>query len=91
MQVLYSSLHNLDLSQNEPIRKDIPSDFESFIHAYIEFATASNDTSREYTVRDKNRTVVSCISDLFNDALEQEDVITNHEVPDSVSDSIALT
>ena len=90
MQVLYSSLHNLDLNQNEPIRKDIPSDFGTFIHAYIEFATASNDTSREYTVRDKNRTVVSCISDLFNDALEQEDVITNHEVPDSVSDSIAL-
>ena len=90
MQILYSSLHNLDLNQNDPIRKTIPSDFGAFIQAYIEFATASNDTSREYTVRDKDRTVVSCISDLFMDALGQGDVITNQDVLNSKSDSIAL-
>ena len=90
MQILYSSLHNLDVNQNQSIRKDIPSDFGAFMQAYIEFTTFSNDTSREYTVRDKNRTVVSCISDLFKDALGQGDVITNKDVPDSMSDSIAL-
>ncbi len=90
MQILYSSLHNLDLNQDEPVRKDIPSDFESFMQSYIEFATSSNDTSREYTVRDKNRTVVSCLSDLFGDVLKQGDVITDPSVSDSMSDSIAL-
>lgn len=90
MQVLYSSLHNLDLNQDEPVRKDIPSDFGSFMQSYIEFATSSNDTSREYTVRDKNRTVVSCLSDLFGDVLKQGDVVTDPSVPDAMSDSIAL-
>ncbi|MBQ8306772.1 MAG: hypothetical protein IJX90_11220 [Blautia sp.] len=90
MQVLYSSLHNLDLNQDEPVRKDIPSDFGSFMQSYIEFATSSNDTTREYTVRDKNRTVVSCLSDLFCDVLKQGDIVTDPVVPDSMSDSIAL-
>lgn len=90
MQVLYSSLHNLDVNQDEPVRKEIPSDFGSFMQSYIEFATSSNDTTREYTVRDKNRTVVSCVSDLFSDVLKQGDIITEPDVPDTMSDSIAL-
>ena len=90
MRVLYSSLHNLDLNLDEPIRKDIPSDFESFIQSYIEYATSTNDTSREYTVRDKNRTVVSCLSDIFSDVLKQGDIITDLNVSDAMSDSIAL-
>ena len=90
MRVLYSSLHNLDLNQDEPVRKDIPSDFESFIQSYIEYATSTNDTSREYTVRDKNRTVVSCLSDIFSDVLKQGDTITDLNVSDAMSDSIAL-
>lgn len=90
MQVLYSSLHNLNLDQDEPVRKVIPSDFESFIQSYIEFATSSNNTSREYTARDKNRTVVSCLSDLFGEVQKQGDVIKDSSVPDAMSDSIAL-
>lgn len=90
MQILYSSLHNLDMNQDDPIRKQIPSDFGSFMQSYIEFATSSNDTSREYTVRDKNRTVVSCLSDLFSDVLKQGEVIMESDIPDSMSDSIAL-
>ena len=86
MRVLYSSLHNLDLNLDEPIRKDIPSDFESFIQSYIEYATSTNDTSREYTVRDKNRTVVSCLSDIFSDVLKQGDIITDLNVSDAMSD-----
>lgn len=90
MQVLYSSLHNLDLNQDEPVRKEIPSDFGSFMQSYIEFATSTNDTSREYTVRDKNRTVVSCLSDLFSDVLKQGDIVTDSSVIDAMADSIAL-
>ena len=75
---------------DDPIRKQIPSDFGSYMESYIQFATSSNDTSREYTVRDKNRTVVSCISDLFSDVVAQDDVETEPEVPDSMVDSVAL-
>ncbi len=90
MQVLYCSLHNLDLNQEEPVRKDIPSDFGAFMQSYIEFVTSSNDTSREYTVRDKNRTVVSCLNELFGDVLRQGDMVTDLSVPDAMSDSIAF-
>lgn len=90
MQILYSSLHNLNMEADEPIRKRIPSDFESYMESYIKFATTANDTSREYMVKDKNRTVVSCVSDLFLDVIHQGDVITEPDLPDSMSDSIAL-
>ena len=90
MQILYSSLHNLDMNQDEPIQKEIPPDFDLFMQSYVEYVTSLNDTSREYTVRDKNRTVVSCLSDLFIDVLKQGSVITAAEVSDAMSDSIAL-
>ena len=48
MQILYSSLHNLDLAKDSPIRKKIPSDFTTFMDAYVEFATTENKNSREY-------------------------------------------
>jgi len=90
MQILYSSLHNLNMEADDPIRKEIPSDFGPYMESYIEFATTSNDTSRQYTVKDKNRTVVSCVSDLYTDALRQGDVITESDVQDAMADSIAL-
>lgn len=90
MQVLYSSLHNLDMNQDMPIRKSIPSDFSSYMEAYIKFATKDNDTSREYTLVDRNRTVVNCISSIFSDILMQGGVIANSEDADEYSDSIAL-
>ena len=34
MQILYSSLHNLDMNQDDPIRKQIPFDFGSFIEKF---------------------------------------------------------
>ena len=90
MQILYSSLHNLNMELDDPIRKEIPPDFGPYMESYIEFATKSNDTSREYTVKDQNRTVVSCVSDLFLDALRQGNVIAEEDILDSKSDSIAL-
>ena len=35
MEILYRSLHNLDLSMEDPVRKEIPSDFDSYITEYI--------------------------------------------------------
>ena len=48
MQILYSSLHNLDMAQDRPVRKAIPADFNSYMDAYIKFATTENNSSREY-------------------------------------------
>ena len=90
MQILYRSLHNLDMNQDVPIRKTIPADFNSYMHDYIEFATTKNDSSREYKPIDVNRTVLRCISLIFSDVLHQGDVITDATELDELSDSIAL-
>ena len=71
MKVIYSSLHNLDLNTENPVNKEIPEDFDSYMESYIQFATAANPSSREYTVIDDNRTVVNCIIQIFS--LAQQD------------------
>ena len=76
MQILYSSLHNLDMAQDRPVRKTIPADFNSYMDAYIKFATTENDSSREYNPIDSNRTVLRCVSTIFTDVLHQGDVVT---------------
>ena len=48
MEILYCSLHNLDLGKDDPVRKEIPSDFNSYISEYVSFATTENKTSRIY-------------------------------------------
>lgn len=60
MEILYRSLHNLDLNMDIPIRKEIPSDFNSYIARYINFATTENKISRMYSVPNHNTTVVHC-------------------------------
>lgn len=90
MRILYSSLHNLDMNQDSPIRKAIPEDFSSYMDAYIKFATTENDSSREYNPVDANRTVLRCISSIFTDVLHQGDVVTDASELDEFSDSIAL-
>ena len=79
MQILYSSLHNLDMAQDRPVRKTIPADFNSYMDAYIKFATTENDSSREYNPIDTNRTVLRCVSTIFTDVLHQGDVVTDSE------------
>lgn len=58
MEILYRSLHNLDLSKDAPVRKEIPSDFNSYITEYINFAANENKTSRIYSVPDHNTTAM---------------------------------
>lgn len=90
MQILYSSLHNLDMAQDRPVRKAIPADFNSYMDAYIKFATTENDSSREYNPIDANRTVLQCVSTIFADVLHQGDVVADSEGLDEHTDSIAL-
>lgn len=90
MQILYSSLHNLDMNQDTPIRKAIPADFNSYMDAYIKFATTGNSSSREYNPIDVNRTVLRCITSIFSDVFHQDDVIIDVDELNELSDSIAL-
>ena len=82
MRVLYSSLHNLDMNQDNPIRKNIPEDFNSYMDVYIRFATSENDSSREYNPFDANRTVLRCVSTVFSNVLHQGDVVTASDALD---------
>lgn len=68
MEILYCSLHNLELGMDASIRKEIPSDFNSYITEYINFATTENKVSKMYSVPDHNTTVMHCIADLNADA-----------------------
>ena len=90
MEILYRSLHNLDLGMDNPVRKEIPSDFDSYIAEYIHFATSENKTSRMYSVLDHNTTVMHCIADLVADVVRQGNIVTDDDtVPLELSDSIA--
>jgi hypothetical protein len=89
MEILYRSLHNLDLNKEEPVRKEIPSDFNVYIADYIHFATTENKISRMYSVPDRNTTVMHCISDIAADIVRQGNVLTDETVSMELSDSIA--
>ena len=83
MDILFKSLHNLDLESDEPVSKEIHADFESYLQEYIAFSTTENDTKRDYTLRDENTTVVRCVADIISG------VIAGLEDLGSLSDSIA--
>lgn len=89
MEILYRSLHNLDLSIENPVRKEIPSDFNSYIVEYIKFATTENKVSRIYFVPDHNTTVMHCIADLSADVVRQGNTVIDKTIPLELSDSIA--
>lgn len=81
MEILYRSLHNLDLSMEDPVRKEIPSDFDSYITEYINFATNENKTSKMYSVPDHNTTVMHCIADLAVDVIQQGNMTADENLP----------
>lgn len=87
MEMIYKSLHNLDMDKDTPIRKQIPVDFNSYMEAYIKFATSENDSSRDYEPIDTNRTVLMCVSSIIKGTVLLKDDKAKH---DSLSDSIAL-
>ena len=67
MEILYRSLHNLDLSMDNPVQKEIPSDFDSYIAEYIRFATSENKASKMYFAPGHYTTVMHCVADLTAD------------------------
>ena len=89
MEILYCSLHNLDLGKDDPVRKEIPSDFNSYIAEYVNFATTENKTSRMYSVPDHNTTVMHCIAELVAGVGRQGNKVTDDAASSELSDSIA--
>lgn len=89
MEILYRSLHNLDLRMDDPVRKEIPSDFDSYITEYIRFATAENKTSKMYFVPDHNTTVMHCVADMAADIIRQGNRAADETLPLELSNSIA--
>ena len=89
MQILFSSLHNLDLAQDDPVKKDIPDDFKPFIERYINYACNENKTFRLYIVSDINRTVVNCISKLCWESVKSTGNESVEKAQQSFTDSIA--
>lgn len=89
MEILYRSLHNLDLSLDNPVQKEIPSDFDLYIAEYIRFATTENKISRTYFVPDRNTTVMHCVADLAADVIQQGNMVVDEALPLELSDSIA--
>ena len=85
---LYTSLHNLDLEEDAPIRKDISTDFDEFIKGYIK-TTINSKTSRDYTIRDPNRTTINCVSKILEEVLRQGKVLSDKKNVDELADSIA--
>jgi hypothetical protein len=57
---------------------------------YIEFATKENDSSREYTVIDANRTVMNCVTSMYSQIISQSECGFDKSIVDELSDSIAL-
>jgi hypothetical protein len=90
MQIIYQSLHNIDLNKERPIRKKMPSDFKEFIENYVEFATTENNSSRDYIPIDPNRTVINCVGQIFKNSYEQNDEVSDDTELVSLTDSIAL-
>lgn len=89
MEILYRSLHNLDLSMDNPVQKEIPSDFDSYIAEYIRFATFENKASKMYFVPDRNTTVMHCVADLTTDIIQQGNMAADDTLPLELSNSIA--
>lgn len=89
MEILYRSLHNLDLSMDAPVRKEIPSDFNTYIVEYINFAASENKTSRMYSVPDHSTTVMHFVAELVAEVVRQGNMVTDETVALKLSDSIA--
>jgi len=49
----FRALHNIDLSQNHIISKEIPDDFAAFTNDYLKYAR-DNEVTKKYSVIDPN-------------------------------------
>lgn len=88
MRVIYSSLHNIDLSAENPVNKVIPEDFDSYMESYIRFAATENPSSREYTEIDHNYTVVNCIKQIYSLAEYGYERPTLQQIEEGIEDRI---
>lgn len=87
--ITYKALHNIDLTSDSIVAKQIPPDFASFTNDYLLFAR-NNGSTKTYTAIDHTTQVINCVLQLvnlvvFSDAVTQAIV----EQLESLSFSIA--
>lgn len=68
----FRALHNIDLTRNLVASKQIPPDFAAFTNDYLAFAR-ENETSKRYTAVDTNTQVLSCVCQILQIALSNEE------------------
>lgn len=86
---LFRSLHNVSVSDNAVVRKEIPNDFGTFMNEYIRFAR-QNDTTKRYSVHDMQTQVVNCIANIVTASLKPDcDSSDVAEAVQALADSIA--
>lgn len=83
MNILYKSLHNINLEADELTRKEINEDFELYLKDYISFSVRENETKRNFKIEDENATVAHCISEIFMGVISQSETIS--ELADSIA------
>ena len=66
--VLYESFHSINVDGGQSNRRDIPTDFLTFINEYVEYA-AKNDSVKYYTIQNNKTTVVHSINSLVVEAM----------------------
>ena len=92
MDVLFKSFHNIDVTNAQYVRKELPEDFNAFVIDYISFAT-QNENVKAYNVVDENVTVINCISKIIEGTYSvperTEDVLeTLLEYSDSIANKL---
>jgi len=74
----FRALHNIDLSQNHIISKEIPDDFAAFTNDYLKYAR-DNEVTKKYSVIDPNTQVFSCIWHILELAYENSEITADIE------------
>ena len=90
MEILYSSLHNLNLNEDNPTRKKISMDFNIYLDSYIQFVMNENKTTREYVSLNEHGTVLRSIFSFFDAYICQVDEINNRECLDDIMNEVAI-
>lgn len=87
--ITYKALHNIDLTSDSIVAKQIPPDFASFTNDYLLFAR-NNGSTKTYTAIDQTTQVINCVLQLVNIAVFTETINqTIEEQLGSLSFSIA--
>ena len=82
--IIFKSIHNIDLEQNKVIDREIPEHFNSYIESLIEFIN-SNKRIRNYKPRSQSTQVITNIKTIIEsmqtDSIDEELItLNNYEI-----------